>query len=333
MRSALLTEYLDKMTNIVKMSIPNISEEDIRETIRKDMKDKLKNETLDFEGNRVGILQMVEYIRDNKLIITGYGALYKNQDTSGDNLLASLCEYFNTERSYYKGEKFKHINDEDPTEMENFDTMQKNVKVLNNSIFGTTIERNSIFYEPYLGPSITYTGENIITTSVNVFEEFLANNFTFKTVGDSLIYINHIINEKYHHNDIITNNITSDALKEYITSKIIKTDNMELVEDLIDNLSQEDINKVYYKNNFFKFIDNPKILSIFESIIGIDQFTDPNKPPKEIIPIMDGLWEYISEWVFYNYSNFYRTDKCMNDKRQSILTIDTDSNFGVPRCA
>ncbi|ALN97896.1 putative B-family DNA-polymerase catalytic subunit [Bacillus phage vB_BpuM-BpSp] len=275
--------------------------------------------------NEKDLLGVVDWFLKDKPIISGYGTFYKKQDEEL-MVLTPVIEMFINERKKNKDLKFKHLNDEDTSLRDLYDLMQLTYKLLNNSFFGATIESNSIFFQKDFGPSITYTGVVIITTAVSIFESFLSANFEFRNTHDIVKYINNIINEKYTINNYNLKNASKEDVLEFLFSKVTGEIKEDKVASLISTLDQHQLNKLYYKNNFYKFLDNEEILNILEKTINTD-FLDANKPPKEVAEPVSNLWTILSEWVFYNYPNFYRFDQASKGKKKSVLLVDTDSNF------
>ena len=225
------------------------------------------------------------------------------------------------ERKVYKKKKFEHTNDIDRTLFTMFDNYQLTYTLLNNSFYGAALEKNSIFFDPYFGPSITYNGQIIITTALTGFEKWVGN-FYFDTMDDLFLYVNRIKNEKYElavDLDIIP---TRDELVEYLSSKFEgKKHDRELIKNIVYNLTDEEVIKVYYKNNFLKFIDNKVIQNILQDIVG-KSFLDPNKPSDEIKESLEYLWTTCKNYVMYNYILLNRTRFCQEHEREIVLVVN-----------
>lgn len=328
--------YILTMTGIMKKLLPDMDENDLKQRIKDISKENLvfntatlTNDNYEDESN---VYSIDKFITENKPIMNGYGTLFKRHDEE-KNILADMCEEFGTKRKEYKNKMFEHINDEDKTEFENFNLLQKNVKVLNNSFYGVTSQGQSIFYNPIFGPSVTYQGEDIITTAVMAFEGFLSNNIDFDNVSDVINYCNNILNEEYDELNIeITNDVTYDELIEYFSNKVVNKEdlsaNIDILETFLRNIPEDEYATIYFKNNLMEFFNRSDIVdTYFSRIVGRNDFLDPNEPPEDISEILKEIWNILKFCVFYNYQNFHRINRVNNIKRKSVLVVDTDSNF------
>ena len=350
MKDTYIVNYIKKMTQLMELRFPNMKREDLIEIIKNEAKKGLANKNNDIKINyeRNGIVinsskrpemdlkTLDSYIAKNNPIISGYGVLFKRQDQF-NNILGNMIRTLKKKRKEYKKEMFNHINDEDQSIAQMYDSRQKTTKVLNNSFYGATNESNSIFYHPHFGASITYSGEDLVTTAAVAFENFLGNNIIFENVSDIFIYINNIINEEYSETVEFNRFITKEELLTYLKSKLINDfDNFHYIEEFFDSMEEnydyDDLkviyNSIYYKNNFYEFLDDSDIVdNYFDKIIGRYDFKNPNDPPKDMIDTLDKIWNILKDYVFYNYQDFYRFKRISSEKREVILTIDTDSNF------
>ncbi|QXN70075.1 putative DNA polymerase I [Bacillus phage vB_BspM_Internexus] len=326
-----LEKYKEQAKKQLLLSFPDIREEEIEEFLDKEINSTIQGKNVVFnDGEQKSVknlLSVTEWLEEKKPIITGYGAFYRKHN-EGVNLLSDMVDYLLVSRKKVKKEMFEHVNDEDRTEYNNLDLMQKTFKLLANSFYGATVEKNSIFFNQNFGPSITYSGVIIITTAVNAFENFMSNNFHFENLNDVLLYINNIQEQKYVYTHIINRNIESGELLQYLLRKWRNRNDSDIkvLSDIIERMDQQTLNKIYYKNNLYEFLGNNEISNLLGKVIN-KEFLDPNDPPKDIKDSLEMLWTYIQEWVLYNYLSFYRYENAENEKRQTVLVVDTDSNF------
>jgi DNA polymerase elongation subunit (family B) len=321
-------QYVDQLALV----FPDKSREELENYVQKKVQSTLKDRNVIFNDgekkNQQSLLDFTEFLEVEKPIISGYGAVYKKHN-EGKNMLADMFDYLLASRKKVKKEMFKHVNDKDRSVYNNLDLSQKTYKLLANSGYGATVEKNSIFYNENFGPSITYTGVVIITTAVNAFETFMSNNFDFTKINDVLNYIKNIVSQPYANNDIIDINITKKELLTYLFDKLQdKTqENMDILVEIVKRLNQEETNKIFYKNNLYKLFENKAVMDKLEKIAGKKEFLDPNEPPEEILGELNMLWSYLEDWVLYNHLNFYRMRNAETKKRKTVLIVDTDSNF------
>lgn len=343
MSDSLLTGYSKNMFKIMKNLFPDVNEDllqsKIREIIMENFLTKnvivegnnsLENNDVLFSKNSVGINSIDKFINENHPTMSSSGVFFKRHDEE-KNILGDMCDEFMKKRNVYKKEMFKHINDEDRTIYNNFNSLQKNMKILNNSFFGASAEPNSIFYNPLFGPSITGLGQDIIMTAMNAFETFLSNNIEFRDITEVIIFCENIMKEKYKKEKedlLFKRNISYNDILNYFNNMTLDKSYFNILEKYLKNIDKSYFIKFYYKNNLKEFIkDNLDVTELFLKILDRKDFLDPNDPPEDMKNIMEDIWYIISDWVFYNYQNFNRTDNALNHKRKSVTGVDTDSNF------
>ena len=160
----------------------------------------------------------------------------------------------------------------------------------------------------------------------------MANSVKFGSLNEVVGFIDNIVNErperKFRDRDILD----KDVEVEDCFAKVILTcgfnwipdeEEMDIIWKMLNNLDQEDINRIYYKNNLYEFVRLPKIKKLLFKIIDeTELFLDPNKPPKDVLPDLELLWSMIEEWVVYNYFAFNRIGRLTCDKRDTVCTID-----------
>lgn len=355
MKKSMIQQYRSSMENIIMMKYPELDEDEIKEFINKIIDEKVKesSKSNDYkilydrngvvldkktrEINRISLKGLDNYLANNQPIMNGYGTFFKPHDKF-NNILAEMIRTLKSLRKEYKSKMFEHINDEDPSIKEMFDSRQKTTKVLNNSFYGATAEPNSIFYHPYFGPSVTYAGEDLVTIAAKAFENFLGNNIVFENIDDILIYINNIMREEYKTFDKVKfkKKIKKEELLNYLKEHLVDSNNFNVIENLFNNIEEnfeEDYVDelyiyIYYKNNLMKFFDNSNIIeNYFSKIIDRRDFKDPNDPPENMMSILNDIWDILNDFIFYNYQDFYRFKRIDSGDRKVVLTIDTDSNF------
>lgn len=356
-----IKEYINIETKILKKFFPEKTEEELKEVIteiikgvEQEIKENPKYDFMvEFPDNtpslsNVSLNSIESKLEKDKPIITKYGTCFYRQDQNV-SILASLLEYLAGYRKKVKKQMFEHINDEDQTEFNKLDTIQKTIKILMNSFYGVLIAKGSIFYSPDCGASITYSGELIIMTAISIFERFLSNNIKFYSLSDIITYCDNIIEEDYkidkEYNISFKKNISKTDLYKYLINhyydletqslKRYKLNKNDIVATFISKLTPYEINKIYYKNNFMEFLDNciievdgerDDILVYFKAIFE-STFLDPNEPDEEQKDLLDSILDVLKDYVFYNYQNFFKFWECHDGDRETVLTVDTDSNY------
>jgi hypothetical protein len=138
--------------------------------------------------------QFVDLFLNKPLILSGYAALYENQDNSiniGSSALKTLLDSRKVfkrkmEESEYGSDQYTY-----------YKILQSTYKVLANSYYGILGEHNSVFYNPHVQNSITMSGQDLITTAIMSLESFLADNAPFEDFDDVIHFVNETLEEEY----------------------------------------------------------------------------------------------------------------------------------------
>lgn len=322
-------EYVNTLLEQYMIAYPESDREKIREIIVNECNESYSNPKVTFLNQETGLMNVIKYIRKNKPIMTGWGTFFC-QHSQRRSIEYDLIQHFIDSRKVYKKKKFEHINDEDKTLFNMYDNYQQTFKIMNNSYYGITNEPNSFFYHPLIGASCTQTGFVIITTSINLFEKVMSANFLIRSLDDLTIYIRNILNEDYNIFDYIDKPIKKITLAKFLYERCTfkNEDTWNRIKKIVSKMSDEECNKVYFKNNFYEMIYHCKEFRIkLKKMLGNKIFLDPNEPPEELKPNLERLWDIFHTIVYYNYLDFYRIENAKYKKRKTVLTVDTDSNF------
>lgn len=355
-----IQNYFNQQFEIMSRLYPNENPEKLKSVIKEIILErnaqKEKSEIMiEFPDPEVPIIRNVpisnleKKLEKEKPILTKYGTAFYRQDEK-ESILAQMMSYMAAYRKKHKDLMLQHLNDEDQTEYNRLDIIQKTIKILMNSFYGVLTAKGSIFRSLDCGESVTHTGELIIMTAISIFERFLTNNIHFYSETDMIIYCNNIIKENYSCLDDFDvrfkNDINIDELMDYFynhytdleTAKYIKKSfdkNTSVLYKFLKTLNKDQFNRIYYKNNLMKFLDNALLyddegyvnfVDCFKEILS-GVFLNPNKPSEEQELILKDLWCIINDWVFYNYQNYHKYNECSKGDRNTVLTVDTDSNF------
>ena len=172
------------------------------------------------------------------------------------------------------------------------------------------------------------------------FEGFLGNNVKFSSLNDILIFIDNVRLEysswKYDDYSILEssgfvnleecfNKLMMNCGYKYIPSY----EDMDTIYRILQNCNQIELNRLFYKNNLYCFMDLPIARNLMISIISNMQtpYIEPAKPPKEIIPQLNELRDLLVEYVFYNHQWMDRMDRNKNMIKNISIVSDTDSSF------
>ena len=333
-------DYMDTMVDCVKLYLPQASDYDIRGALQYSMNKRnhvtqaqVVN-TYTHKKTNINLLKLADYIAERQPIVTAFGTMFsKHADVR--NALAEVVQEFLDKRSEDKGMMFKFPKGSE--QFEYYNLLQQLDKIDCNGIYGLLGMFTSLVFNINVATSITSQGRSLISSAIMQFEMFLANNVKFGSLTEVLQFIDHIVKEKpirKYDDRIVLDNpyvTAADCFAKIIISCGYRwfpdEDEMEVIWRVINNLSQEDINRVYYKNNLYEFMSNKCMIRAIRYILDkLDEpFMNPLKPPKEIIPELDELTSMMMEYVYYGYQIIDRTDRAEHMIRSVVMISDTDS--------
>jgi len=329
-----LQQWRKTNRKILHQLYPEISKQEINNFLDEIINENLKNHKVILDNNYINkqintnLLDTINWINNTDPICAGHGVLYKNQHQVV-NPLALMIQKFLTSRKKFKNQ-LKFIEDKTSYEYQTFDRKQLSEKISANSIYGTFGNVISFLFNTYTAPSVTGSGQSLISTTEQAFESFLANNSLFNNVNECFTFLNNVLDEEYSIDSTFLRNVTVDDVFNRLVDTFYNYQESytNLLYPFLLSLTQDQLNRIYYKNNIYEFSMHNKIISLLVLIVrNTKEFKDPNKVPETSKEYLEELWAYYKQFVLYNYSPIHRIQRLKNDKRKVVLTIDTDSNF------
>jgi DNA polymerase family B len=328
-----LKDWKKHQRKIIQTMYPELDKKEIKEFLTEVVDEKLVNPEAKMHNNYahmqlpVDLLHIIDWFNDTKPIGAGFGVFFKNQDQVL-NPAAVMLDNFLKLRKSYKSQL--HVYNENSYEYATFDRKQSTEKINANSYYGASGAPTSNFFNIYTATSTTATGQSLISTTEQAFESFLSNSVYFIDLDDCLNFLENIRKEKHSLDDRFLPNVSVEQMINHL-SKTFYTYDVQYTPILFDYLmgiEQNVLNRMYFKNNIYEFSFLPKIRYILVDIMRkTDEFKDPNKLPKNAKGDLETLWEYYKEFVLYNNFSFGRIQRLKNDKRKTVVTVDTDSNM------
>ncbi len=334
--SQAINNYKDIAMNMLHLNFPLLTEEELSAAIDNSISNHFKDTDITINNNyknatiQMTLRSLVEYIESREPIITSYGVLF-NKHASIPNPIYNLVDSFVNTRKSMKKEMFKYPKG---TEMfEKYNLLQLLAKIDVNGYYGATGMYSCIYYNLYCSASTTTQGRSAISAAALFFESFMNNNVPFGSMNELIEFINNVLRQErnYNSNDIITNHASLEETFFQLMSTtgfgwIPTEDEMFIVWEILNGLGQDDLDRLFYKNNLFNFVDNPyikqAILYILQSLK--QPFMDPNNPPEEIkIPLME-LYGVLKEYVYYDKQIIDRMEKMTSLIRSVSIIQDTD---------
>lgn len=358
--------YKEEMRDLLMLSFPRLTENDINGAIDYSIQKRFKDTDITLDNNYTGVTQkttlnkVLNYILEKEPIITVSGVMFKKHGTE-PNPFIDLVQEFLTQRKLYKKEMLKCPKGSE--DYEKYNLLQLAEKVSANALYGAAGNHTSIFYNLYVASSITMQGQNCISTALLLFEATMNNNVKFSSLNDVLQFINNVRHEKplrkFNDSDIIDIIPTSnDVFCQIICTcgfyYVPDEKDLLIIWDIINQLNQEELNRIFYKNNLFYFFDNKYVSNVLKEFLSLlpMHFMDPNTPPtgediykalegtdkeiskeeaqelsKKIYDTLDYLYELVKEYVYYGHQYMDRLDRAENMIRSVSILTDTDSCF------
>lgn len=197
---------------------------------------------------------------------------------------------------------------------------------------------SSIVYNIHSAESITSAGRSSISTAILTYEAFFADNVLFGSLNEVMLFIDNICkerpNRKYKDSEVLSHYITSEECFAKIILEcgyrwIPDMEDLDIIWKTINNLDQEDLNRVYYKNNLYEFLSNDSMIKALNIMLHSLQnpYLAPLKPPKELKPLLDSYVSLLLEYVYYDYMYMDRIDRNKTMIKKVCLISDTDSAF------
>ena len=106
-------------------------------------------------------------------------------------------------------------------------------------------------------------------------------------------------------------------------------DDMQIVDNILDKLNQEDINRLYYKNNLYAFMENSSMVNGLRYMLERlkKPFLDPNDVPEEIQVELDEFTNILKEYVYYRHNYPDKVERAATMIRKVSVLTDTDSSI------
>lgn len=316
----------------IRLAIPKeeISSEDLKKYLLKKYESRYLSDGRFYNNtdNSNVVMNQEEFINkfiNSDLILSGYACLYENQDNA-ENISSKALNFLLTSRKKYK--KMQGEAEYGSNAYTYYKVMQLTYKLLANSYYGILGEKNSAFYNPFVQNSITTTGQDLITTSIIGMEAFLSNNVPFADINDILEFIRNVKTETPELNilEYVDKKISVDELEEYLLSKCRNPGviDREILRDSIKNLSDEILARLFYKNRVLTLCKNKWFEEKLKNMV---QYVYAEEPAEEQKDDLNAFRKAVIDFCHYNYLFEDRYKRAVQDKRHSIITIDTDSNF------
>lgn len=339
-QSPTIKHYKDvafRMASINRCDIPyNVLNDAIDYSIQKRFKDSQAQIENNYKKKIVNmsLLDTCDYIDAKKPIVSATGVLFQRHANSV-NLIYKVIDEFLDARTIAKSTMFKYPKGSE--EFQYWNLQQLLAKRDVNALYGSIGQYSCILYNLFVAESTTTQGRSAISSSILFFEAFLSNNVKFGSLNEIITFIDNVMGEERIYDDkvILDRNITrAECFYKLISTcgfngYIPTQKELEIVWDILLKISQEDINRLFYKNNLYHFFDNKVLVKTIRYILKELKapFLNPNKVPEEIKAPMDELYMMVREYVYYSHQVIDKLGRAENMERNVSIIIDTDSTI------
>ena len=335
--SEVLCKYKKVAMDMLHLSYPLLSETEIASAVDYSISNHFKDTPVKVDNNYKKItidstLQSIcDYIITREPILTSNGVLY-NKHGSVPNPIYTMIDKFVNDRKAMKKEMFKYPKGSE--DFEKYNLLQLLLKIDANGYYGATGQYSCIYYNIYAASSTTAQGRSCNAAAALFFESFLNNNVPIASMNQLIEFIHNVLNEDrvYDSKDIISNHASLEETFFQLLSStgfgwIPTEDEMFIIWDILSRLNQDDLDRLFYKNNLFNFIDNKPVkdglLYMLQTLKA--PFMDPNHPPEEISELLDEFCLVLKEYVYYDKQIIDRIEKMHSLVRSVSIIQDTDS--------
>ena len=309
---------------------------------------------------KMSVLYFIERFLKLKPIMAGNCTLYKNKNLKGKNVTGSFVKFLKDSRSAYKKERdvtkkqkievLEKDKNADTTTLDDLiakdDSYQSIFKIFTNAYYGCIGMKKFIFNDKNSGPAVTGCGVQIITTLIQSFEAFIADNWKFDNYSDILKFLE--LSKRQKREDIEyykIPKITKEDLKKRLIKKLKHsvTEYIERypkitakIDEVLDGMTKEEIQNAYYRNNLIEFLDNEDIMedigTALNFFIPSGNVKDIQKQiaeegNEELKRAVEKLNSNIMNIVFFNYYFEDRYAFAIRGQNHAVIVVDTDSNF------
>lgn len=343
-REKISTQWIDKTTDIIKRLYPNDNIDKI--------KDFVSNIYETYNKKAIGVWRsiytyetgeediddiMIKTIDDKNTIVANGSVVY-----TYDQVPSLIYNFLNTsegKRKIFKKQMLEAGERGDKLGYNDFFALQYKHKERMNSAYGVQTQRGSIVANTDSASAITLQARELISEMMWSIEKFLMGNCSFYNSNELFMYIDHIMNQEFINKDLLKyidyyptatdciHKLNRTLFEMNDRKAFQKSKAYEKLTEYINNLSNEDRVKLYYKDNLFGLVDKNKIFKhVFEEIFNKkEEFLNPYDIPDVYKENIEFLWELCDNFVFSKLLTYKRVEKYINRTRRCVLMSDTDS--------
>ena len=282
-KSEFIHRYIKDMVKAIQLYNPDIPASEIKDVVKEMLLEQGMTPPVALDNNYTGeyrestLLSVLDWTFSRKPIIAGNGTFYKTQDEA-HNPAATMLDGFLSKRKAIKKKLFA-VTDSASRLYKDLDRSQGNQKINANSYYGGSGAKTSSFYSQYSGPATTLSAQSVIATTENLFESFLADNYSFFDLNELTDWMQFVLASLEDEKPDLTllKPVTEDQLTVRLCNKIINKEEYdeEMIQEAVHNMPAPIRSYFYYKNNMVEFIEDHAfiqelILKVFTHVLNLD---------------------------------------------------------------
>lgn len=337
--SPAMKKYKEDALPMLHLVFPGLSKDDLLDGLDMSLMRRFKDINAELDNSytkqtqSTTALKLANYLLDKKPIYTASGVIYQHH---GDvpNPFYDLIDGFIINREDFK--KKRNAVPKGSSDWAKFDLFQAIEKICANALYGASGKETSVFYCYYMSNGITAQGRSLISSAIMMVEEFLSNNVKFESFNEVVTFIKNVCSEKRAFDDSIV--LDEDIDMDLCLAKLVAScgfnyipsvAHIKLLRKMLCQLSQQDWNRLYYRNNLYYFCDNKYVQEALKNIMVnfSEVYMDPNKIPAEVKEQMDIFYDLLHEYVYHPYIIVDATARSRTMIRDVSILTDTDSTF------
>lgn len=332
-----IKNYKDTAIDMLQLYFPSLTHTELEYAVDRSIAENLQWHEAVVDNSykkskaKITLPELANYILSRQPIMTTYGVLFTKHADVPHPLYKMVDDFINS-RDKVKKEMFKHP--KGTFEFQKYSLLQLLYKLDANAFYGCVGMPSCFYYNFYVAAAVTAQGRSLNSAMALFFESFLANNVPFGSLNEVITFIHQTINDPYQFDDrqILTHMPgVQETFFKVMTSTgfgyVPSDDDMEIVWKIMNQLTQADLNRLYYKNNLYEFCDNPYVTNLLVNMLVKlgTEWSDSNVVPDEIKPEVEHFLDLLKDYVFSPHQIIDRTEK-MDCLIRSVSVIqDTDS--------
>lgn len=332
-----ITKYKEAAMYLIQLALPSLTQTEIEYAVDRSVAENLQWHEAVIDNSykkskaKITLPDLTNYILSKKPIMTTYGVLFTKHADIPHPLYRMVDDFINS-RDKVKKKMFEYP--KGSFDYQKYSLLQLLYKLDANAFYGACGMPTCFYYNFYVAAAVTAQGRSLNSAMALFFESFLANNVPFGSLNEVVTFIYDTTHENYKFDDrVILNHNASleEAFFKVMTSTgfnyIPSEDDMEIVWRMMAQLTQADLNRLYYKNNLYEFCDN---VYVSDLLIGMlcklkSEWGDSNKIPDEIKDDVELFKNLLRDYVYSPHQIIDRTEKMDCLIRSVSIIQDTDS--------